>query len=166
MPPLPASPKATRQKESREMVPSQPQAVSNLLRVQTLLHAHGGYKLHKAGEPHCLPALSAAPATGLLQLLLQFQRQTYSGGLREPSHGVDAGSSPQAGLHLGVLRFLQGSWWAWGTPCLCKEGFSIRHRSTCMAEAWSPRISSQRVSLESLDCWRLPSMAEKWGASM
>lgn len=56
--PSPASPKATRQKKSREMVPSQPQSVLNLLRVQTHLHVHSGYKLHKAGEPHfLLPSL-------------------------------------------------------------------------------------------------------------
>ena len=92
--PSPASPKATRQKKSRETVPSQLQSVPSLLRVQTHLHVQSGYKLHKAGDPHfLLPSLQP-----FSRLLLQFQRQTYSEGLlREPlTVGCGCGSPRKA----------------------------------------------------------------------
>lgn len=117
-------------------------------------------KLHKAGEPHCLlPSLQ--PCTGLQQVVVPVSETDLLRGTERTSHGGMRVWQPQAGLHLGGPRFLQGSWWAWGTPCLCKEGgFSIRHRSMYGRGLVAKNIITKGLT-ESLDCWRLPSMAEK-----
>lgn len=122
--PSPASPKATRQKKSRETVPSQLQSVPSLLRVQTHLHVQSGYKLHKAGDPHfLLPSLQPCtrPSAGCCSSFRDRPTQRdYSENLSRWDVGVAAPGRPAP----GGPRLLQDSCWAWGTLCLCKERVS------------------------------------------
>ena len=110
-------------KKSREMVPFQLQSVPSLLHVQTYLHIHSLYRLHKAGEAHfLLPSLQ--PRTGALAgCCSSFRDRPTQRDIENLSRWDVGVAAPGRPAH-GGPRLFRDSWWAWTTPCLCREGVS------------------------------------------